>query len=194
MEAIYYVILAAGASTRMGFPKAVAPLAGITPIARLCATLGGRRAAVVTTSELHDACSREAPGALVLVNERPQSGMSSSLRVADSAIDSAATIAVLLADKPLLSRETLERCEQRLASTAADVLYVRSSRGVPGHPVYFRPAARSRLGAAPSGDSLAAVRDDPALACEVVATDDPGAFEDLDSPGDWRRAERSESR
>ncbi len=185
-----YVVLAAGSSSRMGRAKAVEPLAGSAPLARLRHTLAGRSVVVVTTAGLRNACAAHVPDARIAVNRDPERGMSSSLQVADAAIDAAATLGVLLADKPLISRATILRCEAVLAGSEADVLYTVSPEGAPGHPVFFRPAARARLATLPPGDTLAQLRDDPSLSREEIAVDDEGAFCDLDTPEDWERAER----
>jgi CTP:molybdopterin cytidylyltransferase MocA len=185
---IVYVVLAAGGARRMGFAKATTPLAGVAPVARLAATLEGRDLAVVTSTAQRDACAREVPGARIFVNPSPERGMTSSLSVAHAALDPEATLGVLLADKPLVSRRTLERCEHALGS--CDVLYA-TVLGEPGHPVYFAPAARARLRDVPDGDTLRVLRDHPDLRrADVACDEDPGVVIDLDTPQAWDAAER----
>jgi nicotine blue oxidoreductase len=188
---IVYAILAAGSATRMGYDKAVTPLAGRSPLARLNATLGDRNALVVTNAELREACARQAPGRRVLVNERPERGMTSSLRTADRAIDSQDTIAVLLADKPLVTEATLALGEARIADGTADVVYPVNAGGTPGHPVWFGPRARALLAELSDGDTLHRLRDDPTLVRATIAVDDTGAFCDLNTPRDWESAEKA---
>jgi CTP:molybdopterin cytidylyltransferase MocA len=184
-----YVVLAAGGSRRMGFPKVTAPLAGRSPIERLGGMLAGRSLAIVTTELQQAACSRALPWALVLHNRAPHLGMTSSLLVAHHALDPEATLGVMLADKPFVRKETLELCERALEEGAGDVL-VATAGGKLGHPVYFGPKARARLSAAPAGDTLRAVRDDPGLRQTTVECADPGILIDLDTPAAWRTAER----
>ena len=129
------------------------------------------------------------PWAAVLVNPDPGNGMSSSLLAAHRAIDADATLAVLLADKPFVRRETLEFCEREFAAHGCDVL-VPELLGERGHPVYFSPKARVRLEALPPGDTLHRVRDDPALVKLSVHCNDRGILLDLDTPEAWRGAER----
>jgi molybdenum cofactor cytidylyltransferase len=186
---IVYVILAAGASSRMGHAKAVTPLGDRSALERLHDALPGRALVVVTRTELRNACAAGAPSARVLVNERPQDGMSASLRVADEAIDAAATIAVIPADKPFVRSDTVAACELRLKSGAIDVLFPVSADGEPGHPVYFGPAARAKLARLPRGDTLHRVRDDASLRRAAVFVEDAGAFRDLDTPEQWRAAQ-----
>jgi len=187
---IEYVVLAAGASQRMGFAKATAPLAGASPLARLGRILGGRSVTIVTTQALVEECSRTFPGARVLVNATPEAGMTSSLVVAHRALAPDLTLGVLLADKPFVREETLVLCEGAYqAEPACDVLFP-TLAGERGHPVYFGPRARARLAAAPSGDTLRAVRDDPELKAVAVECVDPGVVVDLDTPVEWHEAER----
>lgn len=187
---IVYVILAAGDARRMGFAKVTTPLAGESPIERLGAILKGRIAALVTTHALKAACARALPAAQLYVNENARDGMNSSLLIANRAIDPGATLGVMLADKPFVRADTLDRCELALvAAPGCDVAFPVSG-GEPGHPVYFAPAARVRLNALPAGDTLRAVRDDPRLSRIAVECDDSGIVIDLDTPEAWRSAER----
>jgi molybdenum cofactor cytidylyltransferase len=185
-----YVVLAAGDSTRMGYPKATTPLGGRTPLSRICCVLDGRVTIVVTQSALRERCIEEAPFARVLVNSRPQDGMTSSLLVAERTIDPGSPIGIVLADQPFLERATVACCEARFDEGGADVVYPVAHDGTPGHPVYFGPAARALLRDAAPGDTLRSVRDDPSLRRATVTVDDAGAFADLDTPADWRVAEK----
>jgi CTP:molybdopterin cytidylyltransferase MocA len=189
MDSIVYVILAAGGSTRMGFAKATAPLAGRSPLLRLADVLAGRAVTIVTSESASAGVRAVAGSASVLVNPDPDLGMTSSLRVADAAIDAGATLGVILADKPFLQRETLETCERALESAHCDVLYPVFA-GTGGHPVYFRPPARARLAALAAGDTLRALRDDPMLVRAACECDDEGVALDLDTPEAWDAAER----
>ncbi len=190
MRKLVYVVLAAGASKRMGFSKATEPLAGKSPLERLREILTGRTVAIVTREELQSACALAMPEATVLVNTTPLAGMTSSLVVAHRALDQEATLGVLLADKPLVREETLGLCEEALEDAPdCDVLFP-TAAGENGHPVYFAPRARARLGSLPAGDTLRAVRDDPALSQVTVECHDPGVLIDLDTPEAWRTAEQ----
>jgi molybdenum cofactor cytidylyltransferase len=187
---IIYVILAAGGAQRMGFAKATEPLAGKSPLERLGHVLEGRAVEIVTNELLKATVSALIPWAAVLVNATPPAGMTSSLLVAHRATDPDATLGVLLADKPFVHKETLDLCERTLqASHACDVLFPVSG-GERGHPVYFGPKARARLTEVPAGDTLKAVRDDPALQAVAVECRDAGILIDLDTPEAWRAAEQ----
>jgi molybdenum cofactor cytidylyltransferase len=184
-----YVVLAAGGSTRMGFPKPTTPLAGTSPLARLAETLAGRRVVIVTRAELSLACSAIAPSAEILINPHPEQGMSRSLKIAGAAVPQTETLGVLLADTPLIGPSTLLDLEARLQADDWDVCYPVSREGRAGHPVYFGPSARQRLAGLPDGDTLRLLRDEPRLRTCRVPCEDPGAFLDLDSPQAWAAAE-----
>jgi molybdenum cofactor cytidylyltransferase len=113
----------------------------------------------------------------VLLNERPERGMSYSLKIADCAIGSDASLLVFLADKPLVSQIILERvCTQR-----AQVAFpLHAAHGTPGHPVFFDVTVRPRIAALPDGDTLHRLRDDPSFVRSAVPVIDEGAFFDVD--------------
>jgi CTP:molybdopterin cytidylyltransferase MocA len=173
----------------MGFAKVTTPLAGVSPIERAAKILQGRPVTIVTAASQAAACARAMPWANVLVNPAPERGMTSSLLVADRDLDPAATLGVMLADKPFVTRATLELCERALGGAPYDVAYP-LLEDEPGHPVYFTRKARALLSAIPAGDTLRALRDHPALLRLEVPCDDPGILIDLDTPEAWDAAER----
>ena len=190
MRSVVYAVLAAGASQRMGFPKPVTPLAGASPLARLARVLDGRRTIVVTAEALAEACAQAIGRAEIAINPHPAAGMTSTLLVAHRIADPAAVLGVLLADKPFVRRETLERCERALAENPeCDVLFP-VNRARPGHPVYLGPKARARLGSLAPGDTLRELRDDPQLQRVEVESSDAGTVIDLDTRAAWEAAER----
>jgi CTP:molybdopterin cytidylyltransferase MocA len=186
---LVYIVLAAGDAKRMGRDKAIEPLAGRSPLARLARTLGDREAIVVTSGRLAEACAAAAPNATIAVNADPSRGMTSSLAAAGEFIDPGAAIGVLLADKPLLDEATLIACERAFATSNADVLYPVDANGNGGHPVYFAARARGFIATLPGGDTLRQLRDHPHLASTTLRIDDPGAYLDLDTPEHWQQAE-----
>ena len=186
--AVTYAVLAAGDSKRMDFPKAITPLAGLSPLQRIAATLGERRFVIVTSSGLSSECAAQVPERRIVINEDPWRGMTSSLRSANGVIDARHAVGVLLADKPFLSERTLILCERALEFADCDVLYPVSNSGRPGHPVYFGPNARKLIEALPDGDTLRTLRDDPRLTHAAIACDDEGVQLDLDTPDQWYAA------
>src|SRR5580698_6884623 len=95
-----YVVLAAGSSSRMGHDKLTSPLAGTSALQRLAALLNGRAVAIVTTASRLEACKHLMPDAIAVVNERPQDGMTSSLRASLESVEAYECVGVVLGDKP----------------------------------------------------------------------------------------------
>jgi CTP:molybdopterin cytidylyltransferase MocA len=185
-----YIVLAAGASRRMGRDKLSIPLAGSTPLERLSRLLVGR-AVVLVSSQRHLAdYTAQIPAATVVVNESPQNGMTSSFRVAIPFLDDCDRVGVVLADKPLLLRTTLERLEDHVANATSDVIYPQSDAGEPGHPVYLSRRAIEAATRLPDGDTLRTLRNDATLSTRGIPCDDPGAYLDIDTEEDWVAAER----
>jgi CTP:molybdopterin cytidylyltransferase MocA len=174
----------------MGHDKLTSPLAGRSPLERLAVLLNGRATAIVTTPSGLETCKQLMPNAIALVNERPQDGMTSSLRVALRALEEYDYAGVLLGDKPLLEPATLDALESVVSWSPLDIVYPQSETGVPGHPVYLSIRARAHVPALPDGDTLRELRGRAVLTSTAVPCDDAGAFLDIDTEDDWIRAER----
>ena len=179
------VVLAAGASRRMGSDKLSQPLAdGSTLMQRAMRACAGYPAVVVTSSAL--AATLEPPaGVTVVLNDEPERGMTHSLRLADERIWSGHSIAVLPADLPLANAATMRTVVE--ASGGVDVCYPVRANGTPGHPVVFSPEARKLLGELPEGDTLRALRENPALSRRALPIEDDAPYLDVDEPDDLRR-------
>lgn len=133
------VVLAAGASRRLGTPKQVLPyrdttLLGATlQVARsvgfgqLIVTLGGAARAVRDAVPLH--------GTEVVAVDDAASGCSASLRVALERVEPrAAGIVLMLGDQPCIESATLRRMIAQ--GPAADIMVCRYTDGI-GHPFWF---------------------------------------------------------
>ncbi len=173
----------------MGRDKLTSQLAGTSPLERLAALLNGRAAAIVTTASRLEACKQLMPDAVALVNERPQDGMTSSLRVSLESVADYDCVGVLLGDKPLLARATLDRLESMVAWSPLDIVYPESESGVPGHPAYLSRRARASVQRLPNGDTLRLLREHALLTSTGIPCEDAGAFLDIDTEDDWLRAE-----
>ena len=179
------VVLAAGASRRMGNDKLSQRLVdGSTLMQRAIRACGGYPAVVVTSSAL--AATLEPPaGVIVVVNDEPERGMTHSFRLADARIAPDRSIAVLPADLPLANAATTRTVVE--AAGGVDVCYPVRANGTPGHPVVFSPEARKLLGELPEGDTLRALRENPALSLRALPIEDDAPYLDVDEPDDLRR-------
>jgi molybdenum cofactor cytidylyltransferase len=135
------VILAAGASTRMGLPKQLLEFGGETLLRRASsvALKAGYRPLVVVTGA-HAAASREALRGLDVLeaeNQQWESGISSSVRVGIEALVMAnpqtAAVVLMLCDQPFVTREIIARLVAAHRETGRSIVASRygGSYGVP---------------------------------------------------------------
>ena len=190
------IVLAAGASTRMGQAKAALPIGttGETVVARVVKTLvdGGVPRVVVVAGAHIDAVRHAMPSheprARLVEHPGWEQGQLSSLLAGLDAIDEPHIEAALvtLVDVPLVSAATVAEVVTAWRRTRAPI--VRPASGARhGHPVIFDRSVFADLRSAdPSVGAKAvfAAHRDRLLNVEVA---DPGAFEDIDTPEDYRR-------
>ncbi len=193
------IILAAGASTRMGQPKLQLPL-GDRPLLQhvLDAVAGSCLAEIVLVLGADaEAIARAVrlpvkPPTRVIVNDDSASGQSGSLRAGLAAVDPrAVAIAVLLGDQPEVTAAVIDRVAGALFAGGGPVArpVYRTSAGtiVPGHPVCFARAVWPAL-AALGGDegARALLRAHPEWLVEAPIEGDPPP--DVDTAADYRDA------
>ena len=183
------IILAAGASTRMGRPKMLLPMGGGTQLASVAgALLGGGLARVVVVlgceaDEVRRAAGLpEDPRLRVVVNDEWPSGMASSLRRGLQECGDAAAALVALGDQAGITAERVKRIAG--AWHPGTSLVVPVSEGRAGHPVLFGRALWDELRAL-SGDVGGRDVVKRHLADAVLLAEDPLA--DLDTVEDVRR-------
>ena len=185
------IVLAAGASTRMGRPKALLEAGGRTFIRRIVDTLraGGVLEAVVVVRAGQDGIAAEVEasgfGRLVL-NPRADEGQLSSLITGLDAIDRPGVDAALvtLVDAPLVGAAAVRILLERAAISTAPVVRA-VHQGRHGHPVIFKRQLFDALRRAdPAAGAKAIVR---AVPVEDVETGDPGVVDDVDTPEEYAR-------
>lgn len=184
------LVLAAGASTRMGRPKAALPLpGGQTFLCRIVETLGAAglpRVVVVTGA--HEVVVRAAwhgrPGTVRFVtNPRWEQGQLTSLLAGLDAVESPALegLLVTLVDVPLVSPATVGAILAAWRRTRAPI--VRPARGGEhGHPVIFDRSVLHELRAADPAEGARPVVRRHAASILDVDVADAGAFRDFDTP------------
>jgi|SRR5215203_4877166 len=191
------IVLAAGASSRMGQPKAGLPFGqtGETVLSRIVSTiLAGGAPQIVVVGGAHIDAVRSAmpshePRARVIEHTGWQQGQLSSLLAGLAAIDNQLLLEAVLVtpvDVPLVSATTVAAVIAKWRHTRAPI--VRPADGNRhGHPVMFDRSIFDDLRAADpavGAKAVFAAHRDRVLNVEV---DDPGAFEDIDTPEDYRR-------
>jgi molybdenum cofactor cytidylyltransferase len=194
IEMVIAIVLAAGASSRMGRPKALLPVGAETFVSRVCRVLtdGGIGDVIVVvgpeTAGVPDELERAGIRARVVENPWRDQGQLTSLQVGLAAADRPGVEAVLvhLVDAPLLAPSTVRAVVDTFRRTRAPV--VRPLVGARhGHPVLFARSAFDDLRTAdPAVGARAVVRAHAERSAEV-AVDDPGACQDIDTPEDYER-------
>ena len=137
------VVLAAGASRRMGRAKMLLPLPGgksvlaasVEPLLeagldRVVVVLGGEAERVRREAGLP-----EDPRVRLVVNERWREGLSASLRCGLDGASDAEALLVVLGDQPGITAERVRRIVAAYSPGAPLVVPVQGSQ--PGHPVLF---------------------------------------------------------
>ena len=194
------IVLAAGASTRMGSPKALLPAPDGRPfVARIVRALldaDVTRIAVVTGRD-HDAIVRavsdDEPERLPLFvrNDDPGRGQLSSLWVGMDAVLTAESEAMMmtLVDVPMVDAATIGRVIEAWRQTHAPI--VRPAIGDRhGHPVIFDRVLFGELRAAPlDGGAKTVVRAHEAAVLNVPVSDE-GSLIDVDTPADYQSLRR----
>ncbi len=192
------VILAAGASSRMGRPKMLLPWGATTVLGHLLAQwqqMGAAQIAVVSSAD-DQAISAEldrigfARGPRI-VNPDPSRGMFSSIQCAARwpGWNPALTHwAVALGDQPHLANDTL-RAVAAFSASQFDKICQPARDGRPRHPVFLPRPAFEALAQAnhPTLKEFLAAH---ASEVRLMEVKDPGLDLDLDTPEDYERARR----
>jgi len=188
------IILAAGASVRMGRPKVMLPLpGGHTFLSRIVRTLrdAGLTDIIVIVRDaalISQALPAYGVPVRAIVNPDPDRGQLSSLWLGIDAIDRPDVDAVLvtLVDVPLVSVSTVRAVVDAWSRTHAPVVRPVSGERH-GHPVIFgREAFEPLRRADPAIGAKAVVGALGSRRCEV-AVNDPFAFDDADTPEQYER-------
>lgn len=184
------VILAAGESSRMGFPKALLPFRGATFLEHLVHLLIERVNPLLVVVG-HDADRIRAAVHLpetvrVLTNADYKLGQLSSLRTAIRALEGSAAAGLLVApvDHPCIGPEVLDALLRVFVTEQPEVL-VPTFGGRRGHPVIFSPRLFPELLAAPLDQGARAVVHRHAV--REVPVSDEGILADIDDPETYRR-------
>jgi molybdenum cofactor cytidylyltransferase len=191
------LILAGGASTRMGEPKALLPDPdGVPFVLRVVQTLttAGLADIAVVTGPDHDAIvevlrrDRTAAAVRVVRNPAPERGQLSSLLCGLEAVDSPVVEGVLvtLVDVPMVAVSTVIAVTDAWRSRRAPI--VRPAIGDRhGHPVIFDRRVFAALRQAPLEAGAKRVVRDWAREVENVMVEDQGCLVDVDTPDDYKR-------
>lgn len=182
------LVLAAGASRRMGRQKQLLPLGGRPAIRRCLDTLIAAEVADIVVIVGTD--SADLLGALsgvpftLAVNDEPESDMATSVRCGLAGADAgSAGMLVYPSDHPLVMTETVKRLiEAHERDGSKIIIPLFGARR--GHPTLF---PRDRIERLTSGRTLRdLIRDDPGSVL-LMHVKDEGTVLDMDTPDDYEK-------
>lgn len=179
------LVLAAGASSRMGYPKALLPTLDNVPLAvhqmRLLRSAGCARVAVVLGSRA-DAIAAKITDGEVVRNPDWEKGRLTSLQAGLRALPEANVFLVLPVDTVGVRTETLAALLGATGSPVVRPFY----RGQPGRVLRLDRATADDLLALPASD----LRLDEWLAPRITALecDDPAILNNVNTPDEWASA------
>ena len=180
-EKIIPIILAAGSSQALPFPKALAPFGRKTALeiaVQNCSFLGGNL--VVLGSDAEHILPRVPKSAHVVINPRWREGQLSSLQTALQNIDPADAFLIYPVDHALLKRKTVEQLVRafRGRSKSQEIVMPRHKSAY-GHPVIVSAAVRSEFFQAPTAREV--IYQVPERIC-VLNVRTSSIFEDFSTP------------
>jgi molybdenum cofactor cytidylyltransferase len=185
------IILAAGASRRMGSPKALLDYRGETFLGRLIRILSGECDPVIVvlreqtgTGEQH-----EAGACHFVINPDPERGQLSSLQTALAAVPlSAEGFLFTPVDCPVIEPATIRLLAKTFGQRdPATLLVIPRHDGRHGHPVCAaRLLIAELLALPPTGQAREVIRRH-AHQTQYVDVDDAGVLADIDDPEAYRR-------
>jgi molybdenum cofactor cytidylyltransferase len=190
-QAIAGIILSAGASRRMGTPKALLRLHGATFLESLLAAFRPTCQPLIVAlgydaERIREAISNAVPVQFV-VNPDPARGMFSSLQCALRALPSYTEAAIFTpVDYPEIRPATVASLAQAFDQHQCPVTLPRHA-GEHGHPVCISRAVIDELLALPATAQARDVIRAYRSGTRFVDVDDPGILSDIDIPEDYRR-------
>ena len=188
------VVLAAGASSRMGRAKQLLPLGGNTVLAQ---TLKNVRAAridemVLVLGASAAAIRQQLPQSLLegfklVVNQDYGQGMATSLHAGLSALDSRSDAAlIVLGDQPFIRPQTLNQIVTGYCRARASIV-IPSYHGERGNPVLLDRSVFSEVMALEGDIGCRAIFGNHLGDLLKVEVEDPGVLLDIDDQGDYDR-------
>jgi len=189
LEGITAIVLAAGDSKRMNYPKALLPLGEgifLTRILGILDRLGFAEPCVVLGKDA-DRVRLVIAGARIrlLINQAPERGQLSSIHLALSNLDPACSACLVWpVDQPNVSESLVGNLVKLFQDTGAPLALPRCGEKR-GHPVIFDRELFQELLDAPLEQGAKQVVMRHAHQAAILATDETGTVEDIDTPKDY---------
>lgn len=191
------VVLAAGRSSRMGFPKALVSVRGTTLIeAQIQAAIEAGAGEVFVVTGFHEARIRRRLGrvsdTLTFVRAPSRHGdQTRSLKTALQYRSKQKPLLMQLVDHPVIDPDTLRKIVPD--RTDRDVR-IPTYRGRRGHPPFFSTTFLEMVETMSPDRGINELYDRSETTVGEVAVEDPAVVVDLDTPSDldrWRLSDRS---
>jgi CTP:molybdopterin cytidylyltransferase MocA len=181
------ILLAAGRGARMGQPKADVEIGGRTALIRCIDAL---TAADIVEVRVVLTAARDVDKARVLVNERPERGQTSSLKLALADTPPDRDFAIHTVDHPLVTGDDVRALLAAFAARPPGThIAAPSVGGRRGHPTVFASVLRDEFLALQDDEPAhTVVRRDPGRVHHVVM-DRPWMVRDIDTPEDLAEAQ-----
>jgi molybdenum cofactor cytidylyltransferase len=183
------VILTAGASSRMGVPKANLKIGDTSFLNSILSKINrnGFEPVFIVTGYHHQEISRSiSPEGTyhILQNLNPEQGQLSSLQLVIRSLSETVTgLLVALVDHPLVQDDTY--CKIYFAAkTHPDAIILPQYQGLSGHPVYFSRKFFSALLETPLQSGAREMVRKNQEAIIYLEVPDAGVIRDIDTPGD----------
>lgn len=185
------VVLAAGASRRMGQVKQALPFGKSTVLGSVLDALQSSRVArTIVVLGHHADAARKAVGhrpVEEVVNPEPDRGMLSSVQCGVAAVHDADAFLIALGDQPQLGSLVVDRLIDAAEGSSRSI-FVPVYGGKRGHPLLLRAKYREEilsLQLSKGLNTLLAAHPDE---IEEIEMDSPDILEDLDTPEEYERA------
>ena len=190
-------IISAGASSRMGFPKALLEYHGVTflqSILDATGAVGVHRRMVILGHEADKILAKhDLRDVVVLQTEQFEAGPIGSIRAAVREVTAHPVDGILVwpVDMPHVAIATVEALLAGFRSSGSPIV-IPAYRGKHGHPVIFGRDVFQELLAAPDSEGArAVVHADPSRVVEVPV-DDSAVVEDLNTPVEYQNLMKKE--
>ena len=188
---IHGIVLAAGASSRMGKPKPLLEADGTTFLERAIKLLrtAGCTYVVAVVNDGDDWITRVADtaGAAVIINDQPASEQIDSLRLGIANLpDGYEAVVVMPVDFPRIQQQTVNALLQDYSRQPTAVLNP-AHKGRAGHPVIFSRDVVTELLRPDLPDGARSVIERHTREARTLEVDDPGVLIDIDTPADYQQ-------
>lgn len=188
-QKIVPIILAAGSSRRLPFPRALADFAGKTALAIAVENCEGLETPLVVLGCHARRVSRAVPsGARAILNRNWREGQLTSLQRALRHVPKKDAFLIYPVDQPLLRKATIQKLVHAFRTRKSDqqIIMPRYKR-TDGHPVIISAAVREEFSQAETAREVVYRRPER---IQTIQVDTTSVLEDFNSPETYRRCLR----